>query len=52
VSGCRIFSSIPGKHFNDPVTVGRGIEVDSKCGEIKRNEPVATMRVPRTDAPW
>jgi hypothetical protein len=30
------------KHINVPVTVGRGIEVDFKCGEIKCNEPVAT----------
>ncbi|KQX99232.1 Oar protein [Rhodanobacter sp. Root480] len=30
------------KHLNVPVTVGRGIEVDFKCGEIKCDEPVAT----------
>jgi hypothetical protein len=30
------------KHLNVPVTVGRGIEVDFKCGEIKCNEAVAT----------
>ena len=30
------------KQLNVPVTVGRGIEVDFKCGEIKCDEPVAT----------
>ncbi|MGN6328522.1 MAG: carboxypeptidase-like regulatory domain-containing protein [Rhodanobacter sp.] len=30
------------KHLNVPVTVGRGIEVDFKCGEIKCNPAVAT----------
>ncbi|GAA0262447.1 carboxypeptidase-like regulatory domain-containing protein [Rhodanobacter caeni] len=30
------------KHLNVPVTVGRGIEVDFKCGEIKCNQAVAT----------
>jgi hypothetical protein len=28
------------KHLNVPVTVGRGIEVDFKCNEIKCNEAV------------
>ena len=31
------------KHLNVPVTVGRGIEVDFNCGEIKCNEPIATQ---------
>lgn len=30
------------KQLNVPVTVGRGIEVDFKCGQVQCNGPVAT----------